>query len=143
MKALFSKVFINFESSIISKMVSTVVTIVTSKSYKDSSERCFKDLNINNIISVLGEENLGYTEHSPYDVIILLGTILELDKNILKQLGDKGRLIVCHPHNELYKEGRAYLYTKIKNNISKQSLFDITLPNIGDFNNQNDNKFLL
>ena len=133
---------LGYESALISKIASTVVGLEAIHDFKKKSENTIKELNIDNVLFVEGEYNKGYSKYAPYDVIIVLGSIYFLKESLFNQLGSKGKLITSEPHNKFSSEGRAILYSKTDNLISKQNLFDLTLPKIEGFEADSKDSFI-
>ena len=131
-----------YETALVSKIASTVIGLEANCEFKNSSERKIKELNINNALIVEGELNKGYNKYAPYDVILVLGSISFLKENLFNQLSSKGRLIASEPHSNFSLEGKAVMYSKTDNSISKQNLFDLTLPKIQGFESDVKNNFV-
>ena len=132
-----------YESSIISKLSSTVIALDSNKELKKIAEKNIRAMNINNIVLVNGKHNLGYKKYAPYDLIFISGSVNNIKSSLFDQLGENGRLIACKPHNQVILNGKVIIYTKTSGVISKQYLFDLALPKMEGFENVENNNFVL
>ena len=65
------------------------------------SEKSLKEYELDNVINVKGEHELGYAKHAPYDLIIFLGSTNRVKTIFFDQLALKGKLLVCQTINEV------------------------------------------
>lgn len=74
----------------------------------------------------------GLPEQGPYDIIFINGAVSSVPVNLFDQLSENGRLITVIKTDNL-KTGRAVLYKKTGQTISKTELFDANIPFLRDF----------
>ena len=121
---------IGYETMILSKIAGTVISLEEDKNLFKTAEVNLKKYDLDNVINVNFSHQKGYIKHAPYDVIIILGAIDELNNNILNQLSDNGRLLACRTFNENLEESKLIIYYKHKNNYVERVLFDLNLPKL-------------
>lgn len=88
-----------------------------------------------NVDVVVGSLPAGWPQEAPYDCILIHGTIPDVPADIFEQLADQGGLVAIlqHGQNNL---GRATLFQRKGENISKQRLFNVTCPALQEFSPQ-------
>ena len=84
-----------WQSAILSYLVGsgTVYSIERHPELVKFAQENLKKLNINNVHVILGDGNLGYSEASPYDRIIITAACSEIPLPLLDQLKENGLII--------------------------------------------------
>ena len=121
---------VGYETMIMSKIAGTVISMEEDKDLFKISEENLNNFDLENVVNVNFFHSDGFEKHAPYDVIIILGAIDEPNEKILKQLSDKGRLLVCETVHSNLEESKLTVYYKYKSNYVKRKLFDLNLPKL-------------
>lgn len=119
-----------YEALILSKMVDTLVAIEEDVNLVKSAEAAYKSLNVENVVLFNKTHESGYKKLGPYDTIINLDTRFKIEKELLNQLTEGGKLFCCENHNFNLKESKLNVFYKFNNNYVKQKLFDINIPTV-------------
>ena len=125
-------------SAILSHQAETVIVVEENESLLSNSENAIKKNNINNVVFIKNEIVRGYNEQSPFNAIIIEGAIQEVPSNILNQLDEGGRLFAIVQEEEICS---AKLFTKNRNSISEQKLFNCKIPVLSMFMKKNSFSF--
>jgi protein-L-isoaspartate(D-aspartate) O-methyltransferase len=83
-----------YQSAILAGIVDTVYTIEIVKELAGESATRFKALGYKNIIGKAGDGYNGWTEHSPFDIIIVTAAADIIPKPLIDQLAENGRLVI-------------------------------------------------
>jgi protein-L-isoaspartate(D-aspartate) O-methyltransferase len=83
-----------YQAAILSELVDTVYTIeIISELARESATR-FKMLGYKNIAGKAGDGYNGWTEHAPFDIIIVTAAAVKVPKPLIDQLAENGRLVI-------------------------------------------------
>ena len=112
-----------YASAVMSKLVSTVISIESDKSLYKKSVNIMNQLNIDNVIPLNSSLSKGFEKEAPYDIIFIEGSIEEKPVNLFNQLNDSGLLatVIRSPDSPL---GKGYLFKKNNDYIYETELFD-------------------
>jgi protein-L-isoaspartate(D-aspartate) O-methyltransferase len=83
-----------YQTAILARLCRSVVTIERIEALSRSAQRVLADLEIRNVVFLLGDGTLGNSEHGPYDRIIVTASAPSIPKRLYEQLKPNGRLIV-------------------------------------------------
>lgn len=84
-----------YQAAILSHIVDEVYTIERIKPLLNQAQSRFKTLGLTNIKTLYGDGYLGWSEHAPYDGIIVTAAATEVPDALLAQLSEKGgRMII-------------------------------------------------
>ena len=119
-----------YETIILSKIAGTVIAIEEDRELSKISEENLKNYDLDNVVNIKGKLSVGLKKHAPYDVIIILGSIDELNKKILEQLSEEGRLLTCMRLDQNLEESKLTIYYKHNKKYVKNILFDLNLPKL-------------
>ena len=131
-----------YEAVILSSMVETVIAIEEDTKLFNLGESNIKNLNIENLVFLNTKHSNGYKKLGLYDVIISIDLSFDINKELINQLVDKGKIFFCEQHNNEIRESKLSVIHKSKNSFFKQSLFDINIPFVKTSNNVNDFNFI-
>ena len=131
-----------YEAVILSSMVETVIAIEEDTKLFNLGESNIKNLNIENLVFLNTKHSNGYKKLGLYDVIINIDLSFDINKELINQLVDKGKIFFCEQHNNEIRESKLSVIHKSKNSFFKQSLFDINIPFVKTSNNVNDFNFI-
>ena len=131
-----------YEAAIISSMVETIIAIEEDTKLFDLGERNIKNLNIENLVFLNTNHSNGYKKLGLYDVIINIDLSFHINKELIDQLVDKGKIFFCEQHNNEVRESKLSVIHKSKNGFFKESLFDINIPFASTVHNVNDFNFI-
>ena len=131
-----------YEAAILSNIVETVIAIEEDTKLFNLGERNIKNLNIENLVFLNSKHSNGYKKLGLYDVIINIDLSFHINKELIDQLVDKGKIFFCERHNNEVRESKLSVIHKSKNGFFKQSLFDINIPFVSTIHNVNDFNFI-
>ena len=124
-----------YESEILSKIASTVMALEDNLEFYNQAEAHLTNNQIENVININGNLLKGCKKYSPYDIIIVLGSLNKPSHDLLDQLTNNGKLLVCENYDKNFDESRLFMYTNINKKIFKEYLCDLNLPRLNiDFN---------
>jgi len=83
-----------YQAAVLAEIVDTVYTIeIISELARESAKR-FKQLGYNNIIGKAGDGYNGWSDHAPFDIIIVTAAATEIPEPLIEQLAENGRLVI-------------------------------------------------
>lgn len=82
---------------------------------------------------VTGDLTAGYAAGAPYDVIVLEGSVANVPNALLSQLKEGGRLVAVRTRAPNMRQGKAYLFVRVKGEASGTVEFDAAAPPLPGF----------
>ena len=119
-----------YESAIVSKISSAVMALEEDLSFHKQAEINLKNNLIDNVVNINDKFSSGCEKYAPFDIIIFLGSLNKPNKNILNQLSNNGKLMICESYNSSLDESKLYMYSKINKNIHKEYICDLNIPKL-------------
>ncbi|MBF96274.1 MAG: Protein-L-isoaspartate O-methyltransferase [Alphaproteobacteria bacterium MarineAlpha9_Bin4] len=119
-----------YESAIVSKMASTVMALEENINFFKQAETHLTNNQIDNVMNINGSFLRGCKKYSPYDIIIILGSLEKPSEDLLNQLSDNGKLLVCENYEDNLDESKLFMYTKIKKKILREYVCDLNMPKL-------------
>jgi protein-L-isoaspartate(D-aspartate) O-methyltransferase len=113
-----------YQAAVLSQIAKEVYTIERIKTLLDEATQRFKQLELTNIYPRHGDGYLGWSEHAPYEGILVTAAVSEIPPALLEQLAEGGRLIV--PVNTSYYGQELQLIVRKKNEYEKYTLDLVT-----------------
>jgi len=83
-----------YQAAILSQLVDTCYSIELLKTLADSASARLKRLGYNNVVVKCDDGYKGWTEHAPFDCIIITAAPEEIPQNLVEQLKMNGRMVV-------------------------------------------------
>jgi protein-L-isoaspartate(D-aspartate) O-methyltransferase len=83
-----------YQAAVLAEIVDTVYTIEIIPELTSEALERVKKLGYNNIIGKTGDGYNGWTEHAPFDIIIVTAAAEEIPQPLIDQLADNGRLVI-------------------------------------------------
>ena len=131
-----------YESAIVSKIASTVMALEENINFYKQAETHLVNNQIENVININGGFLRGCKKYAPYDIIIILGSLQKPSEELLNQLSDNGKLLICENYGYNLDESKLFMYTKIKKRIFREYVCDLNIPKL-TFNFQEQTLFSL
>ena len=119
-----------YESAILSKISSTVMALEEDSNFHKQAEKNLKNNLIDNVVNINDRLSLGCEKYSPFDIIIILGSLNRPSENLLNQLSNNGKLMICESFNANLDESKLFVYTRINKSIYKEFICDLNLPRL-------------
>lgn len=119
-----------YSTAIMSKLADTVVGLETSETAVEKATALLVDEDISNAAVVQGDLKAGASEHGPFNVIFINGSVSEVPKTWLSQLADGGRLACIIQDGPV---GKATIFTKSGNVVGERVDFDASAPLLPGF----------
>jgi protein-L-isoaspartate(D-aspartate) O-methyltransferase len=110
-----------YQAAILSQLVDTCYTIELLKPLADSSSARLKQLGYTNVVVKCGDGYQGWTEHAPFDCIIITAAPEEIPKKLIEQLKIGGKMVV--PVGKYYQD--LLIITKTKKGFTKKDIFPV------------------
>ena len=111
-----------YQTSILSKLFTSVTTIERIKSLHLTAKKRLSDFNYNNITFLYGDGFLGHKSNSPYDAIIMTASPNEIPSGLVSQLKPSGRIIL--PLN-INGSQKLFRIKNTKNGLLKKEVVDV------------------
>jgi protein-L-isoaspartate(D-aspartate) O-methyltransferase len=83
-----------YAAAVLSRIVTTVYSVERLGSLAQSARERLERLGYTNIIIHEGDGTLGWTEHAPYDAIVVTAGAPHVPQPLLEQLAPGGRLVI-------------------------------------------------
>lgn len=83
-----------YQAAVLAEIADTVYTIEIVNELAAESSARLKKLGYNNIEVKAGDGYYGWTEHSPFDIIIVTAAAEEIPQPLIDQLAENGRMVI-------------------------------------------------
>ncbi|MDD5454681.1 MAG: protein-L-isoaspartate(D-aspartate) O-methyltransferase [Candidatus Ratteibacteria bacterium] len=118
-----------YQSAILSKIAKEVYTVEKIEYLALKAEKIFKILGYNNIKVKIGDGTEGWSEHAPYDGIIITAGSPKIPEPLIEQISEDGRLVI--PIGDAFSQDLT-VAQKIKGKLTKRIICGcIFVPLIG------------
>ena len=115
-----------YVATVVSRLTATVINMQRCEEATARIQPVLDSIEADNIVNSLAADALaGDPSQAPYDVILVIGSILEIPKPLIDQLSDGGRLAAVVGQGRL---GKGVLVTKIHGEPASRILFDAHVP---------------
>ena len=118
-----------YTTAILEKLCSLVVGVESDKTLREFANKALAKIEANSAIIVEGEHKEGNKKSAPYDKIFIFGSVQEVPEGLFNQLSDNGSLITVIKNQNNYNScGKAVVFKKNKDIISSSNVFDVEIP---------------
>lgn len=118
-----------YQAAVIAEIAEIVYSMEIVEELASSTSRLLDGLGYENIVVKQGNGYLGWSEHAPFDGIILTAAPKEMPQNLIDQLDFDGRMIA--PVGGFYQE--LVLVTKTEKGIDKKNITGVRfVPMVGE-----------
>jgi protein-L-isoaspartate(D-aspartate) O-methyltransferase len=107
-----------YQAAIFAEIVDSVYTIEIVPELAGESLERFKRLGYKNIVSKYGDGYKGWTEHAPFDIIVVTAAPERIPEPLVQQLAENGRMII--PVGDAWSLQKLILLTKKNGKISEK-----------------------
>ncbi len=115
-----------YVAAVASKLAATVISIVTDKAMAESIQPALDRVEADNVVTTIeADPTAGDPDQAPFDVILVVGSLPEIPKPLIDQLGEDGRLAIIVAEGRL---GKGIIATKIDDVLAERVLFDASIP---------------
>jgi len=83
-----------YQAAVLSEIASDVYSVERFAELADNAERTLSRLGYKNFHIKTGDGTLGWSEHAPYDGIIVTAGAPKIPQSLIEQLKDEGRLVI-------------------------------------------------
>jgi protein-L-isoaspartate(D-aspartate) O-methyltransferase len=108
-----------YQAAVLSPLVKEVYTIEIVKPLGERAARTLKRLKYANVFTKIGDGYQGWSEHAPFDKIIVTCSPERVPQKLVEQLREGGRMIV--PVGERYQQ-TLYLFQKVEGKLTQEAL---------------------
>ena len=119
-----------YSTAVIAKLCDTCVGLEMAEADVNRATETLLDIGSENAAVIQGDLTKGAPEHGPFDVIVGQGSVMEVPKAWADQLSDGGRIAVVVQDGPV---GRACVFTKAGDIVSKRVVFDASVPVLPGF----------
>ncbi len=119
-----------YSSAVMAHLAEAVVGLECDAALAEAAGGHMIELEIDNAAIIAGDLAAGYPDESPYDAIVLQGSVPEVPEALLAQLKDGGRLVTIIGDRNF---GQAFLYRNFNGNFGRVSSFDAGAPALPGF----------
>lgn len=120
-----------YSTAVLARLANTVVALESDADFADRAGDLLSDMNVDNAVIVKGGLPAGHAAQGPYPVILINGAVAEAPQALFDQLADGGRLVTVLAGKG--RVGRAVLYRRIGEIVSRRELFDASTPLLPGF----------
>jgi len=117
--------------ALLGQMGIRVIALDSEDILTQETERLLRELKLTSVEVVLGPLDKGWVAESPYDKIIIEGSVDCIPETLITQLKEGGEIITLKVYEEGRNEGVKYI--KRKKNLTMVSLFDAFAPRLEAF----------
>lgn len=110
-----------YQAAILSQLADSCYSIEIVKSLANSSKLKLKQLGYNNVVVKWGDGYKGWSEHSPFDCIIITAAPEKIPEELIKQLKTGGKMIL--PVGKYWQD--LILITKHENGIKEEKIIPV------------------
>lgn len=121
-----------YAAAVMARLAGAVFALESDADLQAKAAALFAELALDNIVPEDGDLAAGCPEHAPFNAILIEGAVDAVPPAILEQLADGGRLVAVVMENGI---GRATLYRKDGDHLSRRVLFDANVPVLKEFRN--------
>lgn len=119
-----------YSSAVLARLAEAVVGLECDPALAEAAGRNMMELETDNAAIVTGDLASGYPDESPYDAILLEGSVRQVPETLVAQLKDGGRLATIIGDRSM---GQAFLYRNFNGKISRVAAFDAGAPALPGF----------
>jgi protein-L-isoaspartate(D-aspartate) O-methyltransferase len=119
-----------YGATVLSQLVSSVVALESDPGLAKSAAEQFGLLGVRGVSQVTGPLDEGWREGAPYNFVLIEGAVEIMPDALFEQLADGGRLVTVLQDGRI---GRAILFIKRDNLISRRPYFDANVPALPEF----------
>ena len=120
-----------YACAVLANLAATVVGVESDAFLTEKGSRLLRELDITNALLIEGQLSEGASQHGPYNVILVEGSIEELPQSLLDQLADGGRLATVVVGDD--GVGRGTLFLRDGDVVSSRSFFDASVRPLAGF----------
>ena len=115
-----------YVGAVVAKLAGTVILVAPDESSGKQIESRLEELGADNMVVVINPSPAtGHPEQAPFDVILLAGSVEEVPKLLLDQLGERGRLAAVVDDGRI---GKGTLFTRLHGVVGSRVMFDAQIP---------------
>ena len=119
-----------YEAALLGRLADAVVVVDNNPTLVAQVTNRLAAVDLDAVAVVEGDMTAGLPRQGPFDVILFNGAVAEAPRAILDQLADGGRAVAVVRHVGV---GRATLFTRIGDTITKIEVFDANTPPLPGF----------
>jgi len=112
-------------TTLLSKLAKEVYTVEIMPEISEKAEKLFKQLNLSNISTKVGNGLHGWDDKRSFDIILVTGSLFNVPSNLLDKLNENGVLFATIGKAPVM---RAMTITKNNNGFQKDYIFDTNIP---------------
>jgi protein-L-isoaspartate(D-aspartate) O-methyltransferase len=113
-----------YAAAVLSRLCRKVITIEREPALAEHASEVLRRLGFDNVEVAVGDGSLGWPAEAPYDVILVAAAARDVPAALIKQLGDRGRMVIpVSVGNDEPQDLR--VYERRGDQVSYRSLFPV------------------
>ena len=112
-----------YQAAVLAEIVDEVYTLEIVPELGERSKKLLKSLGYKNVHAKVADGYHGWSEHAPFDAIVVTAAAEEIPKPLIDQLADPGRMVI--PVGPQFDVQYLVLVTKKKGKVKMQNLFAV------------------
>jgi protein-L-isoaspartate(D-aspartate) O-methyltransferase len=121
---------LGYSSAVLARLGCSVVALEESQALAEEARRRLAASGAGDIVIATGPLERGYPQAAPYGAILVNGAVEARPEELLRQLGEGGRLVCVEGTG---RAARATLYVRAGDAFGSRSLFDAAAPLLASF----------
>jgi len=115
-----------YVAAVASKLAATVISMLTDQNLVDEIQPLIDNLEADNVVTAIEANPIaGDPDQAPFDVILVIGSVSEMPRPLVDQLGEGGRLAAIIGEGYV---GKGVIASKINDVLAERVLFDARVP---------------
>lgn len=113
-------------AAVVARLAATALPLVKDGPDADRLESLLDRIGPDNVVVVrAADPREGHPSQAPFDVVLIVGAVLEVPPALLDQLGEGGRLVAVLEDRRV---GKVTLFTRLGGHVARRTLFDAAIP---------------
>jgi protein-L-isoaspartate(D-aspartate) O-methyltransferase len=121
---------LGYSSAVLRELGATVTALESSEALASAAQARLSSVGADDVAVVAGPLERGFAQNAPYDAVLVNGAVEVRPEELLRQLGDDGRLICVEGRG---RSAKATLYVRSGDAFGQRSLFDAAAPVLAPF----------
>ncbi|MCS6879398.1 MAG: protein-L-isoaspartate O-methyltransferase [Geminicoccaceae bacterium] len=116
-----------YAAAVVARLAATVIVLVASGELAAELDGRLGELGAANAVVQTGDPREGLPSQAPFDVVLLVGSVREVPRPLLEQLGEGGRLVAVVSDG---RPGEVTVFTRIGDSWGRVAVDDAQIPEL-------------
>ncbi len=113
-----------YQTAVLAKIASEVFSVEIISELHQEADGRLRRMKYGNVTTLLGDGSLGWSEHAPYDGIIVTAAAPEVPQALIDQLVDGGRLLIPVSLGSDFRQ-ELFRIRKTRSGVERESLYGV------------------